>query len=116
MRSLLDEVETDQPEPDEKIYLLLLLLHAPIGQQGWTRSMTSYTFKKSNTIKGSSTKSCLDENIDTTGALGGNTSGLVLMFSSKENLQKGEGADGSGNSQAPALAKVSTISLPSRSI
>ena len=35
-------------------------MHAPKGQQCLTRSMTSHTLKKSNTIKGSSAKSCLE--------------------------------------------------------
>ncbi|GFV09507.1 hypothetical protein TNCV_3159041 [Trichonephila clavipes] len=77
--------------------------------------MTLYTFRKSNTSKGMPAKSCLvsprhsrigleefdpvlinhepeslqDENIDTYGALGvGNPSGLILVLSSRENLQK----------------------------
>ncbi|GFX51057.1 hypothetical protein TNCV_2734081 [Trichonephila clavipes] len=65
--------------------------------------MTWYTFRKSNTSKRSSARPCLeslrhsrirepeslqDENTDTNGALGGIPSGLILVFRSRENLQK----------------------------
>ncbi|GFY09214.1 hypothetical protein TNCV_2991321 [Trichonephila clavipes] len=93
--------------------------------------MASYIFRKSNISTRSSAKSYLvsprhsrmsagvpgtEGNTASNGARGGGVIQAVLFWCLvlEKISKKVRDADGSGTSQAPALAKVSAISFPSR--